>query len=103
MPNDDPQPHVVAALGVANHEPGPLKTLAVIDLGAFQILETQGIDDQRHIIALDGDIAVIDLAVKREPILEAGAPAAGDVDPQLQVGIGLFQDQFPHFLRLQRW
>src|SRR5580658_9466774 len=59
--------------GIANDELRTIEIVAEIDLGAAQVLETHRIDQQFHALVLDAGVAVLDLLVEFEAILQAGA------------------------------
>src|SRR5450759_5257635 len=83
--------------GVLDDELRAFEIFLVVDLRADQVLIAHRVDQQRHAVFLHGRVVVVDRFVEREAILESGAAAAGDKDPQLEFGVALFLDQGFHF------
>src|SRR5205823_2185332 len=67
---------------VVDLEAGLLDRLQVVDGRAAQVRGAEGIDDDADTLALVLDVALLGAAVEAEPVLEAGAAAALDRDPQ---------------------
>ncbi|CAK0763441.1 hypothetical protein CCP4SC76_3920018 [Gammaproteobacteria bacterium] len=82
-----------AGIGIANDELGPLQAFGVVDLGAHQVLQAHGIDQQLDALRDDLGIPVLKHFVECETILESGATAALDIHPQHQAGIVFLLDQ----------
>src|SRR5690606_16766663 len=61
---------------IADDELRARQILAIVDLGAGQVLDAQRVDEQRHAALRDRGVPLLDLLVEREPVLEAGAAAA---------------------------
>ena len=78
---------------VADDELRALEVFAVVDLGAGEVLERERVDQQRHALVREFRVAVLDLLVEREAVLEARAAAAGDEHAQLQLRVALLADQ----------
>src|SRR6185436_5390221 len=57
----------------------------VVDLGAFQIPHAHGVDDDLDAVLLEDLVAVRDL-VEDHSVLEAGAAAALDINPEAALG-----------------
>src|SRR4030088_648652 len=55
-------------LRVADHELRAVEPLAVVDLGAGEVLHAHRIDQQLHAQVLDADIAVLDLLIQLEAV-----------------------------------
>src|SRR5215210_7084513 len=64
----------------------------VVDLRAFEVLETEGIDHDFDASVIEGRIVVGPIVVERHPVGEAGAAARRDVDPQRGAVVALFLD-----------
>src|SRR5579864_7449069 len=78
---------VAAAAGgdgvrVVDLEPGLLDRLEVVDARAAQVRGAERVDDDRHALAVEGEIALLGSVVEAEAVLEAGAAAALDRDPE---------------------
>ena len=85
--NEDPQPQVVVALGIADHELRAIEAVAKIDLGAAQVVDAHRIDQQLDALVLDAGVAVLQLFVELEAVLQARAAAALHEDAQHQRGL----------------
>ena len=72
---------------IAHHELGAFQTLCVIYFRAHKVLVTHGVNNEGHIAVDYRDIALADLFVKLEAILETGTSAAGYVDSQFEIRI----------------
>src|SRR6185312_11572692 len=83
-------------VGVADHELRAIQPLAVVDLGAHQVLHAHGVDQELHPEILDAGVAVLDLLIELEPVLQPRAAAALNEDPQHQARIALAADEIAH-------
>jgi hypothetical protein len=72
----------------------PGQIFGVVDLGAHQILHAHWIDDERYALILDPTVTVFDVFVERETVLKSGTTTTGYEDPQFELGIVFFPDQF---------
>ena len=97
--NEEPQPQVVAGVGVADHELRPVEALAVVDLGPGQVLHAHRIDQELHAQVLDAGVAVLELLVELEAVLQARAAAALHEHAQHELRIALAPDQVAHLAR----
>src|SRR5262249_58163665 len=61
---------------VADHELGALEALAVIDLGAAEVLHAHRVDDELHALVLDAGVTLLQLLVELEAVLQSRAAAA---------------------------
>ena len=75
---------------VPDDELRSLQVFLVVDLGSHQILHAHGIDQQHHALVLNLAITVFNAFVKGEAILEPGAAAARNKDPQFEIRIVFF-------------
>ena len=80
---------------IADHELRALQPLAIVDLRAAQVLHAHRIDEQLHAEVLDAGVAVLDLLIELEAVLQARATPALHEDPQHELGITLATDQIP--------
>ena len=71
-----------AGVGVRDLEVGAGQVVDEIDLRAQHVHQRHAVDDDRGPVALDHHVAVLGAFVERELVLEPGAAAAGDADPQ---------------------
>src|SRR5690606_22855759 len=78
---------------IADHELRAVQALAVVDLGAEQVLQAQRVDQQGDAVALHRDVVLGLVLIELEAVLEARTATAGDVDAQLEVGIAFLADQ----------
>ena len=67
---------------VVDLEPGLLDRLEIVDARAREIRGAEGIDDDRDALALELVVALLGAAVEAEAVLEPGAAAALDRDPE---------------------
>ena len=72
------------------------KSFAVVDLGAAQILQAHGIDQQFDAEVLDQGVAVLNLLVELESVLHARATAALHEYAQHEIGVALVLDERTH-------
>src|SRR5579863_1011885 len=72
---------------IANDELRTIEIVAEIDLGAAQVLETHRIDQQLYALVLDTGVAVLDLLVEFEAVLQARTAATLHEYAQHQVRI----------------
>src|SRR5581483_2693264 len=86
-------------VGVLDDELRAFQAFLVVDLGAHQILVAHRVDEQHHAVLLHHGVVFVLHLVESEAVLEAGAAAAGNEDPELELGIALFLDQLLHFVR----
>src|SRR6202521_2862127 len=82
-------------LRVADHELRALEPLAVIDLGASEVLHAHRIDQQLHAQVFDAGIAVLDLLVELEAVLQPRAAATLHEHAQHELRVPLATDQVP--------
>src|ERR1700682_1289180 len=80
---------------VADHELRALEPLAVIDLGAGEVLHAHRIDQQLHAQVLHAGVAVLDLLVELEAVLQPRAAATLDEHAQHELRVPLATDQVP--------
>ena len=73
-----------------------MQALAVVDLGAHQVLQAERIDQQGDVVSDDGQIVLALLLIELESVLEARAAATLDVDAQLERRVAFLGDQHPH-------
>jgi len=85
-----------ARVWVPNDKLGALQAFRVINLRAHQVLEAEWIDQQGDAVIINRNVIFGLLFVEGESVLETGTATAGDVDPQFQLRIALFEDQFLH-------
>src|SRR5579862_5496247 len=78
---------------VADDELRAIEALAVVDLGAHQVLHAHRVDQEPHALVLDAGIAVLDLLVELEAVLQTGAAAALHEHAQHQLRIALALDE----------
>src|ERR1700720_4417817 len=81
---------------IADHELRALQTLAVVDLGAAQVLHAHGVHDQLNALVLHARVAVLDLLIELEAVLQARAAAALHEHPQHELRVALAADEIPH-------
>src|SRR5438477_741399 len=67
---------------VVDLEAGLLDGLEVVDRRALEVRSAERVDDDLHALALELDVALLGAAVEAEAVLEPGAAAALDRDPQ---------------------
>src|SRR5579863_2242121 len=84
---------------IADHELRTLQTFAVVDLGAAEILEAHRVDQQLDALVLDAGIAVLDLLVELEAVLQTRAATTLHEHPQHQLRVSLASDQRADFTR----
>src|ERR1700674_4232417 len=72
---------------IANDKLRAIEVVAEIDFGAAQVLEAHWIDQQLHALVLDAGVAVLDLLVELEAILQTRAAAALHEHAQHELGI----------------
>src|SRR6267143_6279278 len=82
-------------LRVADHELRTLEPLAVIDLGAGEELHAHRIDQQLHAQVLHAGVAVLDLLVELEAVLQPRAAATLHEHAQHELRVPLATDQVP--------
>src|SRR3979490_3036441 len=82
-------------LRVADHELRTLEPLAVIDLGAGEVLHAHRIDQQLHAQVLDAGVAVLDLLIELEAVLQPRAAATLHEHAQHELRVALATDQVP--------
>src|ERR1700686_4083728 len=82
-------------LRVADHELRALEPLAVIDLGAGEVLHAHRIDQQLHAQVLHAGVAVLDLLVELEAVLQPRAAATLHEHAQHELRVPLATDQVP--------
>src|ERR1041384_5666430 len=80
-------------VGVLDDELRALQAFLVVDLGAGEVLVAHRVDEQGDAVLLHHRVVVVLDLVEGEPVLEAGAAAARDEYPQLEVGIALLVDE----------
>src|SRR5690606_24168464 len=85
--------------GVAHDALCAPQVLLVVDFRSHEVLHAHGIDQERHTLVLDLAVALLDLLVEREAVLESGATAARDIDAQLEIGVVLFLDELVYLAR----
>src|SRR5690606_12731671 len=71
-----------ADVGVTELEAGPLDALHVVDLRAVQVLEAQGIHVELDAVRLEVLVHLRGLVFEVEIVLEAGAAASHDAEPE---------------------
>src|SRR4051812_33036905 len=81
---------------IADDELGALEPLAIIDLGAREVLDAHGIDEQFDAQIFHAGVAVLLLLVEFEPVLHARATAALHEYAQLEVGVAFTLDEVTH-------
>src|SRR5471032_2581759 len=84
---------------IANHELRAVQTFAVIDLGAAEILEAHRVDQQLDALVLDAGVAVLDLLVEFEAVLQPRASAALHEHAQHEIRVALSGKQGTDLLR----
>src|SRR5579872_1042689 len=89
---DEPQPQV----RVANDELRAVEPLAVIDLRSGQVLHAHRVDDELDALVLDAGVAVLQLLVELEPVLQPGAAAALHENAQHQLRIAFTANEVAH-------
>ena len=72
---------------------GAFEPFAIVDLSAAQILQAHRIDQQFDAEILDQGVAVLNLLVELEAVLQTGTPTALHEDPQFQIGIAFGFDR----------
>ena len=92
MLNDELQPQVVLAFGLVTTKPRPFQPFGVIHRTADQILQAHR-STTSATPCFDGHVAIVDLVVKSEAVLESAAAAAGNVNPQLPGSVFFVSNQ----------
>ena len=92
IPNDAPQPQVVAAFGLSPRTVAH-QVVDKVHFGSRQVLQAEGIDNQFHAAAIKLHIAIHAGFFELEPILESRTPATLDVDPKAQFRVFLCGDK----------
>src|SRR6266511_462749 len=92
---------------VVDREAGRLDRVDVVDLGALKVRGAERIDDDGHAVLLEREVAFGGRGVEAEAVLEAGAAAALDRDPQ-HADLGLLGEQLldlrrRRFGQRERW
>src|SRR5213593_1811325 len=72
---------------ILDHELRTFQTFLIIDFRADEVLVAHRIDQERHSILVHPCIVFGDILVEGEAVLEAGAAAAADEHPQLELRI----------------
>src|SRR5690242_1429553 len=72
---------------IADHELRAVQAFGVVDFRAHQVLQAERIDDERDALLDHGKIVGGVRLIETEAVLEPRAAAAGDVDPQLEIGV----------------
>src|SRR5580658_188977 len=80
---------------IADHELRALETFAVVDLRTGEVLHAHGVDDELHALVLDAGVAVLDLLIELEAVLQPRAAAALHVHPQHELRVALATDEVP--------
>src|SRR6267378_8121755 len=80
---------------VADHELRAVEPLAVVDLGTSEVLHAHRIDQQLHTQVLDAGIAVLDLLIELEAVLQPRAAATLHEHAQHELRVPLATDQVP--------
>src|SRR5256714_1740031 len=80
---------------VADHELRAIQPLAVVDLGAAEVLHAHRIHQQLHAQVLDAGVAVLDLLVELEAVLQPRAAATLHEHAQHELRVALATDQVP--------
>src|SRR6185437_5987610 len=83
-------------VGIADDELRAVQAFLVIDLRPHEVLHAHGVDQELHPLVLDAGVAVLDLLVELEAVLQAGTAAALDEDAQHQAGIAFALDELAH-------
>ena len=78
---------------VADDELRAVESLAVVDLGAHEVLHAHRVDDELDALILDAGVAVLQRLVELEAVLQSGAAPALHEHAQHQVRIALATDQ----------
>src|SRR5690606_26303659 len=80
-------------VGIANDELRAFDVLFVVDLGARGVLDAHRVDEQGDAAVPDLRVALVQVPVEREAVLEPRAAAALHEHAQLEVRIGFLTDQ----------
>src|SRR6266513_3011797 len=80
---------------VADHELRTIEPLAVVDLGTAEVLHAHRIHQQLHAQVLDTGVAVLDLLVELEAVLQPRAAATLHEHAQHELRVALATDQVP--------
>jgi hypothetical protein len=78
---------------IANNELRAVEVVAEIDFGAAQVLEAHRVDQQLNAMVLDAGVAVLDLLIELEAVLQTLAAAALHEYAQHQLGIAFTGNQ----------
>ncbi len=78
---------------VLDDELGAFEAILVVDLGAHQILQAHGVDQQGDAVFYHLRVVFVHRFVEREAVLKAGATAALHEHAQLQVIVAFLVDQ----------
>ena len=90
---EEPQPQVVVAFRILDHELRAFQVILVIDLCTDQILVAHRVYQQLHAVFSHRRVVFIGDFIESETILETGAAAALHEYAQFQVGIAFLFDQ----------
>src|SRR6266404_3042106 len=82
-------------VGITDHELRAIEPLAVVDLRAGEVLHAHRIHQQLHAQVLDAGIAVLDLLIELEAVLQPRAAATLHEDAQHELRVALATDQVP--------
>jgi hypothetical protein len=82
-----------SCVGIANDELRAGQILAVVDLGALEVLHAQGIYEEHDAAVRDLRVAFLYLFVEGEAVLKPGTTAALDVDAQLEIRVAFLLDE----------
>src|SRR5476649_1966664 len=79
---------------IANDELRTVEVVAEIDFRAAQVLEAHRVDQQLDAMVLDAGVAILDLFIELEAVLQSRAAAALHEYAQHQLRIAFTGDQF---------
>src|ERR1700733_11743793 len=78
---------------IADHELRAVETLAIVDLRAGEVLYAHRVDEQLHAEVLDAGVAVLQLLIELEAVLQPRAAPALHEHAQHELGVALALDE----------
>src|SRR5512138_109425 len=81
---------------VADDELGAVQAFAIVDLGAGEIHDAHGIDEELHTLVFHAGVPLLGLLVELEAVLKPGAAAALHENAQHQLRVALPADEIAH-------
>src|SRR6516164_8162047 len=83
-------------IGIADDELRAFQAFSIVDLGAGQVLDAHGVDEQLDPEILDAGVAVLDGLIELEAVLQPRAAAALHENAQHQLRVTLAANEIAH-------